>query len=279
MIRGAVDYITPQAIGGWIFSDIASVKDRLVLAFWKNECIGSGTVELYREDLAQAGLGDGYLGFNFPIGVPDGVDPAEVFIKLSDSDFILKQSSVQLSGSNTASASNARSTGGAFRSSVWMRERGWIRQDECDFLTQMDTLGIYSRIVSKNEISQGPNDEDKTPATTVLELFELYYQAHLDLKVSYFSSVSEAITFIKSGDCNPLGWNDGVVALWSRGTTTISVQEASHRIPVSRNESFSGIDYCISQNRLAIINSRSDIRPKNPAPSAGLLVFFASNIS
>lgn len=277
MIRGAVDYITPSAIGGWIYSDIAPVKDRLVLAFHGDECIGSGTIEMYREDLAKAGLGDGYLGFNFPITLPAEQDPTEVYVKLSDSDLILKQRLSTLVAQSAYRSIKAPKDSGLKRSSTWMRERGWIRPDECEFLTRIDELGVYSRILSRQELYSNASQQEPLPDLTISELFEVFYQAQCSVKRRHFESVTEALEFVAT-DLTSTAWTQGLWALWSPGPTAVSVVEGGHQGSVANtSETFSGIDYQVGPTRVVFFDKGAPVRVKGPAPSQGVFVYHCAH--
>jgi hypothetical protein len=91
VIRGAIEVATPVLVSGWIFSKSGSLRDQLVLAFVGPRCVGTGKVEIFRKDLADAKLGDGYCGFHFPIALQDGEEPGSVVIRLQDSDAALIQ--------------------------------------------------------------------------------------------------------------------------------------------------------------------------------------------
>ena len=91
MIRGAIESVQDKVVSGWIYAGPYKVRDHLVLAFSGPRCVGSGKVEIFRKDLAEAGLGDGYCGFHFPIELKPGEPPASVVIRLADSDAALIQ--------------------------------------------------------------------------------------------------------------------------------------------------------------------------------------------
>ena len=91
MIRGAIEVATPVLVSGWIYSKTGSLRDHLVLAFVDGRCVGTGKVEIFRKDLADAKLGDGYCGFHFPIMLQNGEDPGSVVLRLQDSDAALLQ--------------------------------------------------------------------------------------------------------------------------------------------------------------------------------------------
>ncbi len=98
MIKGAIEVATPALVSGWIYCKAASLRDQLVLAFVDGRCVGSGRVEIYRKDLAEAKLGDGYGGFHFPIALVEGEQPAAVVIRLQDSDACLLQANSRVVG-------------------------------------------------------------------------------------------------------------------------------------------------------------------------------------
>jgi hypothetical protein len=91
MIRGAIDSIHPDKIGGWIYSEIGSLRGKKVLAFVGGQCVGSGEVGLFRQDLADAGLDGGYVGFSFDISLPSRDRLPSVIVSLENSDLFLKQ--------------------------------------------------------------------------------------------------------------------------------------------------------------------------------------------
>jgi hypothetical protein len=91
VIRGAIEVATPTLVSGWIYCKPISLRDQLVLAFVGTRCVGTGKVEIYRKDLHEAKLGDGYCGFHFPIALQGGEQPAAVVVRLQESDASLLQ--------------------------------------------------------------------------------------------------------------------------------------------------------------------------------------------
>ncbi len=96
MIRGAIERAEPGRIAGWVFSEYVPLRDTVALAFAGARCVGSGTISLFRQDLKDAGLGDGFLGFNFPITLQPAETVASIVIKLPRSDFALLQTTSQV---------------------------------------------------------------------------------------------------------------------------------------------------------------------------------------
>jgi hypothetical protein len=91
VIRGAIEVATPTLVSGWLYCKLVSLRDQLVLAFVGPRCVGTGKVEIYRKDLHEAKLGDGYCGFHFPIALQPGEVPAAVVVRLQESDVSLLQ--------------------------------------------------------------------------------------------------------------------------------------------------------------------------------------------
>lgn len=101
MIRGAIEVATPALVSGWIYCKAESLRDQLVLAFVSGRCVGTGKVEIFRKDLLDAKLGDGYCGFHFPIQLQDGESPGSIVVKLQNSDACLLQAKSKVSGDGT----------------------------------------------------------------------------------------------------------------------------------------------------------------------------------
>lgn len=91
MIRGAIEQATRENVSGWLYCQAMPLRGGLVLAFVGEECVGTGRIEFYREDLHKARLGDGYCGFYFPVQLQDNQDPAAIVVRLADSDLSLLQ--------------------------------------------------------------------------------------------------------------------------------------------------------------------------------------------
>ena len=91
MIRGAIEVANRSIVSGWLFSERADLRGQLVLAFIGVRHVGTGKVELFRKDLKDAGLGDGYSGFYFPLTLLPTDQPEAVTVRLDQSDLCLLQ--------------------------------------------------------------------------------------------------------------------------------------------------------------------------------------------
>lgn len=91
MLRGAIERIDELHIQGWVYSPVVSVRGLKLLAFNGARCAGAGIVDIFRDDLASAGLGDGYCGFRFAYTLKDAESPRHLTIRFENSDFELRQ--------------------------------------------------------------------------------------------------------------------------------------------------------------------------------------------
>jgi hypothetical protein len=90
MIRGALEVANQVEVSGWLYSSQLDLRGTVVLAFSGGRCLGAGSIEVFREDLLAAQLGDGMHGFRFPID-GRGVDPGSIVVRLEGSDLTLLQ--------------------------------------------------------------------------------------------------------------------------------------------------------------------------------------------
>ena len=89
MIRGAIEIANRSVISGWLYAPGLPLRDQLVLAFVGKRHVGTGKVELFRKDIKDAGLGDGYSGFYFPVTLLPGEQPETIVVRLDQSDLNL----------------------------------------------------------------------------------------------------------------------------------------------------------------------------------------------
>ena len=102
-IRAHVDRCDTQVIAGWIF-DLDAPQARIGLEIYAaGQKVADVAADNFRPDLAEAGLGDGHIAFNF--AVPPGSPTGEVQLKVSGSDLYL---AVPRAGGERAAALRAR---------------------------------------------------------------------------------------------------------------------------------------------------------------------------
>jgi hypothetical protein len=96
MIRGTIETVSGSMIRGWIFSPEVSLRGRSVLAFLDGQCVGAGEVNVFREDIRDAGLGDGHAGFEFEISLEREADAPRVVVALDWCDAVLMQKAARV---------------------------------------------------------------------------------------------------------------------------------------------------------------------------------------
>jgi len=246
MLKGAIDYSDGERIGGWVYSDVAPVRGRTVLAFLDRECVGAGQIEHFRQDLADAGLGDGYLGFNFAIGLPAPQHTKRVVIQLEGSDFLLAQPGTTFANDDQPSACGFKDY--SLDEVEWMRQRGWVDQNEFDFLKYLSIIGIYDRSLPRDQ--SGLSDL-KAEAR---RLMELYNQKPLTIKEQqvYLDNLSVYKESALSNLIIP------VVAIFS-SEGYISILEGSHRDEVrdSAPDMSGAVRHRLGSDRLLFVDFRT----------------------
>lgn len=170
MIRGAIDYWDGYKVGGWVYCEPVPLRDKPILAFVDGQCVGAGKVENLRPDLAAAGLGDGYCGFNFFVSLPDPDAGPRIVVRLEGSDFALIQRGSRIVDAEYDSGSPATQIDHTIDTIEWMREQNWLDQTGFDFLKHVSAIGLYDRSLRR----AGADMLD--PAIEAKRLFELYRQ-------------------------------------------------------------------------------------------------------
>ncbi len=93
MIRGAIEIANRSVVSGWLYCKHFSLNGELAHAFVGSQHVGSGRIDLFRQDIKDAGLGDGFSGFYFPIALLENEAPESVIVRLDECDMLLVQDS------------------------------------------------------------------------------------------------------------------------------------------------------------------------------------------
>ncbi len=90
-VRGSIDLCDGKLIEGWVYDDGAPLH-RFTLQVMVGESeIGTCAADLYRDDLAAAGIGGGNVAFRFEVPPFAPFDPAELRLRLVGTDVFLLQ--------------------------------------------------------------------------------------------------------------------------------------------------------------------------------------------
>ncbi len=255
MIRGSIESVTSDSIQGWIFSEDGRIRERTILAFRDAVCIGAGKVDLFRADLADAGIGDGHLGFSFPISV----NPAEagaVFVKIEGSDAVILQPNATIA---TEAAAESRLDRTEMRTRLaglkWALKHGRIPQSDFDFLRILWSFGAYERGLSRRLPSDETLVVDK-PVTVAAQLFESYLGLDAQIEQTELTHGddlrAEIARIAARPDAAPL------LALHSVDRARLRVMEGTH-VAGAAGEASQGTlaDYTLTAENLVVIDIRA----------------------
>lgn len=149
MIIGSIEFCSGYEVGGWLYSPKVELSGETVLAFLDGVCVGSGEISLHRQDLADAGLGNGRLGFTFPITLPDMDDAGRVVVTLTGCEAIIMQK-----GASVRSAETARPPALPDSARIdWMQQRGLLSASGADAIRALLTYGVAHYVVDPEELS------------------------------------------------------------------------------------------------------------------------------
>ena len=272
MIRGAIESVTRNRCFGWLWSPEASVRGRTVLAFLDDACIGGGKIDGFRQDLKDAGLGDGYAGFNFNLTYPNPNDAPRVTVKIEGSDVVLVQRRARI-----ATASNAGGAKQIDASSLqWMLGRGWLTQSDFDFLRFFRQFGVYERslVVPKQAGVERTVPQLLDPAQTAESMLGL---TRFDEAVCNRETIATPRDWRRLAEQQEAATGPGsVLCIWSPERGRLPVLEGSHITPPSADDETpmpAGTDYALGPDRLLFLDARIFLGAAATFPAAGVEVF------
>jgi len=281
VIRGSIEVARRTHVSGWIYADTDTVRDRLILAFAGERCVGAGKVDRFRRDLLEARLGDGYCGFDFPIKLNDDEAVASVIVKLQNSDAALIQRDSLLIGPDCAEP-DAVDLGAIPPHRVsWMQDRGWLEQQEYDFLRAVQTIGAYERGLRPARRANGEIPALIKPEQIAHDLLSLYALAEVDVAATKVGSVSD----LAHANSPMYARGLSVMALWSAERCRIVLDERSHMEPAGGRGSVTltpapgAIEYWFGPDRILFVHRQASFAPEGVAPADGITVFIATERS
>jgi hypothetical protein len=271
MLRGAIDHTTPNTLSGWIFSPVKPVRGETVLAFVDGVCIGAGKVELFRQDLLDAGLDDGHLGFHFGITPLQPRDVARAYVALEGSNFVVLQPGAHVGGAEVNRPVTPRPTR-SMPCLEWMREHGWLEQSDFDFLKIFNQFGVFDQMLRPNKKAAAAGVESLDPAAEAKRRLELLLMQHVSLtKKPYagFAALAAEARSLAAGLAEP------VVAIWSEQKGSFLLVEDSHHDDADHGlEALTGaVEYVFGPDRLLFVDLRSRFGVKTKAADVEILVF------
>jgi hypothetical protein len=273
MIRGAVEQVQGSRVSGWIYSAAVDLRGATLLAFVEDACVGAGKVDILRQDLADAGLGDGRFGYSFPVTLAHPSDGTRVVVKLEGSDAMLKQASSRILGVAAQAPKPPPGTLGLPLASLhWMQRRGWLNQSEFDFLRFFAQLGVYDRSLSVPDEKPDRVEVELTdPAVAASDLLELIHIGTVEAVRVTLPSAGDIPGALKN-----IAGATSIVAIWSRERARLDVVEGSHTNPLTQDDSAPTkppVDYALGPDRLLFLDARCVFGQTATPPSSGIDVF------
>jgi hypothetical protein len=273
MLKGAIDSVHFQRVGGWVYSEQGSVRGATVLAFVDDRCVGAGTVDLFRPDLEKAGLGDGYLGFSFAISLPDVSEIGKLAVKLENSDAFLLPRAARI---NTPSRFESfQASRHNVKSIDWMRSLGWVGTLEYTFLKYMLQLGVFEYSLIKQKSPSEPNSALLDPAAIATEYLRLMALSPVTVK-TLASRTSTSAADIRAAVTSAVSEPEQVVAILAGKPSSISVIEGSQEDSVLPTSMDGAISYSLGPDRLVFVNLLSAFHFGTESGDIPITIFAAS---
>lgn len=275
MIRGSIEFVTENRVGGWLYTEPGSARDRTVLAFLDGLCIGAGKVEIFRQDLADAGLGDGYLGFHFPIAVTDPERVSGVVVRLEGSDASLLQASSVIQAPTQKPAIAVEDITQRLASLKWMMTRGWLSQADYDFLKATLQFGVYERTLA---MRKGEAVSKQPPAEVATDLLSVWNFNDITAESQPVESAQALEKMLRAHRAQ--GNQSAMVGLWTEQKASLLVVEGSHigtlpPEPGQPDDVTGAVSYSIRPEQLLMLDVRCHFAFSGPFPKKGVTVFGA----
>lgn len=272
MVRGAIESVIGNKISGWIYAPAENFRGSKVLAFVDEECVGAGEAELYRPDLAAAGLGDGYLGFSFWVTLRHRRDAGRIVIRLEGSDAVLLQRQSRVTDGAAQEAAAGPGLSDPLALMRWLRARGWLSDADYDLARHLPQFGVYDRSLVEPGSGQGHAPPRlKEVVQMAADLLQLVTLQEGPIEQEHVAAPEDlaGLGALRGGEAGL------VVALWSRSPGQLDILPGSHR---GQEEELSGVmtiaDQAIGPDRLLFLDTRCRIGPNNRVPAEGMQAFF-----
>lgn len=266
--RGAVERVGDNFVSGWISSSAHSLKEATVLAFRGRECIGSAKIEGFRQDIADAKLGDGYSGFvihTMPIAKPD---QERIYVRLEGDDAILVTPGYHEKPTAFAAAGpelTLERLNDRLRSIRWMRDRDWITPAQADLLRALLRYGVYELRI---EASGGESNTLEDVRRSLATLLGLIHRRQVAIEVQLCATpeaLTETLEEQEKGD-------DCYVGLWSATRNRVEVAEGSHVAHAQQQTAhLAGVMYEFGVSQVLVLDPRVSLIVPNSVSQTLLL--------
>jgi hypothetical protein len=269
VIRGAIEGVSHNRVHGWIWSDDVALAGRTVLAFLDDGCIGAGKVDGFRQDLKDAGLGDGLAGFGFDVNPVSPLDALRVTVRLEGSDAMLVQSRARIGFAPLATPAKAQRQKPGLDTLEWMRARGWLSQAEFDFIRGLRDAGVRARSL----LAPGAEAQSLDPAETARGLLQLDRMSDAAIRRETLATPRDWRRLAESEEA--AAGPGAPIALLSAVHAALPILEGSHlRPPLPDADLPAGVEHALGPDRLLFLDARCLLGPGASFPPDGVEAFF-----
>jgi hypothetical protein len=264
MFRGNIDFASRTRVEGWVYCARLSLVGARVYAFVGDRCVGSGIANQFRQDLVEAGLGDGFGGFNFSITLDKSQDPRTLHIRVDEGNAIIRQPGSRLAPAAGELAHNIFS--GSPQPLYWMLERGWLSKAQFRILNALSVFGVVKQRLIEPIVEVSAQEGDLQVVRNTSTIFELLTFGAVTASLRANLGESDF-----AHECQRLHYefptSPPVIALSAQRLNSINVVEGSHIANGGAHGVGGGIDYEIGPHLLLWINLDCEIK----FPTGGLI--------
>ncbi|WP_061932990.1 hypothetical protein [Aureimonas sp. AU22] len=251
MIRGHIDLATRARVEGWIHSDALTLRGATVLAFHDDQCVGGGRVDVFRQDLADAGLGDGFVGFGFPVVLGPGQNPRVLDVRLDGGTLLLKQGSCALAP-REALTEDRRRQGRDPAALSWMLGRGWLAQAQHDALRGLARFGAHPLNLGVERRGRDPGAVCDEVALQAADLLELYLQTAIDCEIRD-GVRGHDLPDIRRSLRAAFPHAPPAIGVWAAADRRLEIVEGSH-LGGAETEAGGGLEYAFGGRTLLLVD-------------------------
>jgi hypothetical protein len=235
MIRGHIDFVSRGRVEGWIFCEKLALTGQTVLAFVDEQCVGGGPIARFRQDLFDAGLGDGVVGFGFPVALEAWHDPRTLDVRLDGSSLQLKQSDARL----------------VPRESVGEDRR---RQDRAEYeaLRTLGEFGAHVQALRLEARARKAAELVEAVALVAGEELELFLMQPIEIEIVEDAKPAD-LAGIRREIRETFPFVPPVVGLWAKTRLHVNIVEGSHHDGAG-GRAVGGVEYGFGERHLLMLD-------------------------
>lgn len=271
MIKGNIDFFSYTEVRGWIHSQNFSADNTEVSAYVKDLCVGQGTLDVYRQDLVEAGLGEGWSGFEFKIQIPFDVDIRDFIIRLPHCDFVLTPKEDLV----LALRPKQRKELINFKDDLlWLRGKGILQEFEFNLLRILYKFGVCDlKVLINDDLGSIITMHEAEPTRSCLDklidsqtlgsiniIFDFLYRKKFETVCQQIRSLSEWNEYLAKLRRTFIGCSP-VIAIYATSAFCFDVLESTHVtdqdilfVSNSRLKILGAIEYQANLHNLVILN-------------------------